>query len=113
MYYVVYVGKDCHYCTEALKVLVKKRLERVVRADTMTVLSAQEKYNWKTVPLIEKVEGEEEVMCRKLAPPIRGSQPLAPNGGVAPWRGRRKSTPWQLDGGDVPHQGVKTSLSSL
>jgi len=60
VYYVVYVGKDCHHCTEALKVLVKKRLEHVVRADTKTVLSVQEKYNWKTVPLILKVEGGKE-----------------------------------------------------
>ena len=60
MYYVVYVGKDCHYCIEALKILAQKRLEHVVRADTGAVANAKEKYNWKTVPLIEKIEGKEK-----------------------------------------------------
>jgi len=58
MYYVVYVGEDCNYCTLALKELVKNRVQHMVIYNQKAVVEAQEKYNWETIPMIEQVTDE-------------------------------------------------------
>ena len=54
---------DCPFCVKAQHVLLENQLKHeifVVDKDSALLESVQQKYNWKTVPVIVKEEGSAE-----------------------------------------------------
>ena len=64
MYFLLYTRQGCSYCDKALKLLSEKKKEYVVsevEKGSKALLEVQEKYNWKTVPIIFEIRKKEKM----------------------------------------------------
>jgi glutaredoxin len=69
-YYRLFVKKGCPYCETAIRHLSKKESTYVVIQTTKKkLIKIKEHYNWRTVPLIVKINNSEETLiggCSEL-----------------------------------------------